>query len=115
MNDLDDQNKLDLEAQYNRMVSAYNNAKGHVESLSLPVMTWADLKIKAEKMENIIWCDKSLDLFTVSDATFSNPESVKELINQGKVKIMSNDDINIYPEDKKFRVIYAFLYFIQEI
>ena len=113
MNDLDEDTKKDLEAKYNRVVSAYNNAKGHAEYLSLPVMTWEEIINKYE-LKDMVWISKELNFIPIVDKMMRG-ESVKEYAEKGLIKLLENESKSLYQPSKKFRVISTLFIFIQEI
>jgi hypothetical protein len=113
INDLDDQNKLDLEAQYNRMVSAYNNAKGHVEYLSLPIMTWEEIVNKFGTRLLIYIDDRNVNLISLLPELLNNSEIGRTYKEEGKVISLRDKPEDYFPLDKKFKVYSDIITLIQ--
>ena len=116
MNDLDEKSKLDLEAKFSLLVNGYNNAKGHVSYLNLPILTWENILDKYDK-EDLLWISKDIDLFKVVDLflTGSNNQTLRELNSNGKIRSFENEEPNVFEKNRKFKVQSAILVFIQDI
>ena len=93
MNDLDEDTKKDLEAKYNRVVSAYNNVKDYVQSLPQEVYqiaTWEQI-LNSVEIKDIVWISPELDLEKMTNLILSQDiDQLKPYTQSGKVKILEN-------------------------
>jgi hypothetical protein len=114
MNDLDDSTKQDLEARYNRIVSGYNNAKGHVNYLKLPILTWSEIITKYGK-KDLIWVHKKHSLFDLANWFINDDPRLGPIAENREALYLDTTPDDKYPSEKKFRVYSALFHFIQEI
>jgi len=113
MNALDDKAKLDLEAKYAQIAAGYNNAKGHVEYLSLPVMTWEEIYNKFGTRLLIYIDDKTVNLISLLPELINNSEIGRRYKEEGKVVSLRNKPQDYFPSNKKFKVYSDIITLIQ--
>ncbi len=105
-----------LTAQYDLADQTLLNYENHfmnqAERKKIRTMTWEEI-LNEYKIEDLVYCDSSLDLVTIASWFISDEPQLETLVDQKKVKLLEYENINIFPKNKVFKTYKNFLIYIK--
>jgi hypothetical protein len=114
--DLEEKTRDILKAKHLLVSQTFSDYESHLSEIQerskITEMTWGEI-LQKYSITDIILCDKELDLISVSSWFNNDSPELRDVIQNGKVKLLEKESSTLFNKEKTFKVYNNLLLFIQ--